>query len=81
MDLITRTTNSFTTGTPGGFLFPGLPVPGNYTITASAGGVATETQVVALTKGNPNATGVDFRLKRTFAAITGIGVQRGQSNT
>ncbi len=76
---ITRTTNSFTTGTPGGFLFPGLPVPGNYTITASADGVATETQVVTLTKENPNVTGVEFRLKSTFAAITGIVYSVGSS--
>ncbi|MGB8857599.1 MAG: carboxypeptidase-like regulatory domain-containing protein, partial [Ilumatobacteraceae bacterium] len=67
----TRTTNSFTTGTPGGYLFPGLPVPGTYTITASAAGVATDTQVVTLDASDQNATGVDFELRSTFATITG----------
>ncbi len=65
----TRTTNSFTAGATGSYLFPSLPVPGKYTVTASAPGYSTQTRVVALQN---NATGIDFQMVSTSATITGI---------
>ncbi len=65
----TRTTNSFTAGTKGGYLFPGLAKGMAYTITASAPGYTTKTLLVDL---RGNATGIDFDLVSTFATVTGM---------
>lgn len=64
----TRTTNSFTAGATGSYLFPNLP-HGTYTITATAPGYSTQTRLVKL---EGNATGIDFDLVSTFATITGV---------
>lgn len=66
----TRTTNSYTAGVTGGYLFPGLTKGVDYTITASAPGFSTQTRVVRALPGN--ATGIDFELVSTFATVTGM---------
>ena len=66
----TRTTNSFTAGTTGGYLFPGLAKGADYTITVTAPGYMTTTKVVRQLTGN--ATGIDFDLVSTFATVTGM---------
>lgn len=63
-----RTTTSLTQGDVGSFDFPQLPVPGIYTITASAPGYVTQSREIRLS----GATSIPpFFLSRTTATLTG----------
>jgi len=66
---VSRNTTSLTAGDTGAFLFPGLDIPGEYTVTASAPGYITQTRLVPTTG---NVTGIDIELVRTTASIAGV---------
>ncbi|QNK81317.1 carboxypeptidase-like regulatory domain-containing protein [Nakamurella sp. PAMC28650] len=65
-----RTATTVTSGPVGTYALPDLPVPGQYTVTVSGTGFASQTQQVALTQGSSAAT-VDISLTRADGTVAG----------
>ncbi|MDQ1395091.1 MAG: hypothetical protein QOG64_350 [Acidimicrobiaceae bacterium] len=64
------TTKTLTAGSVGSFLVSGLPTPGDYTLTFTAPGFASETLPVSLTS-NSFASGVNATLSRSVGRLVG----------
>ena len=67
----TVSTVSQTKGTKGAFTLRGLVTPGNYTLTVTAAGFATQTSTVSLVSAQ-QLTGVRVNLTKSTGAISGV---------
>lgn len=65
-----RTATTVTSGPVGSYQLPDLPTPGDYTVTVSGDGYATQTRSVHLDEGAGSAT-VDVGLTRSDGVVTG----------
>jgi hypothetical protein len=66
----TRTATTVTSGPVGTYALPDLPVPGQYTVTVSGTGYASQTQQVTLAVGSSAAT-VNISLTRADGTVAG----------
>ncbi len=75
---VERTTVSLSSGEVGSWLATDLPVPGEYTVTFSREGYATQALSVALTSGaEADRTGVDVVLRPSQASVRGVVTEQG----
>ncbi len=68
----TLTTVTASTGTVGSYRLANLSVPGTYTITFSRNDLLSQTVVVQLAGGSPNASGVNVSMIASTASMSGI---------
>ncbi|SDO43269.1 Carboxypeptidase regulatory-like domain-containing protein [Nakamurella panacisegetis] len=72
-----RTATTVTSGPVGTYALPDLPVPGDYTVTVTGTGYASQTQQVSLAAGSSSAT-VNVSLTRADGTVTGTVVGDGK---
>ncbi|WP_276942741.1 carboxypeptidase-like regulatory domain-containing protein [Ferrimicrobium acidiphilum] len=71
----TLTTVTASTGKVGSFTIANLSVPGTYTVTFSRPDLLSQTVIVDLSSGTPNATGVNTSMVTNSSSVSGVVTQ------
>jgi len=74
---VTVSTVTASTGQVGSFTLANLPIPGTYTVTFTRSDLESQSELIQLSPGDTNQTGVDVSMVASTASVTGTITQVG----
>lgn len=74
---VTVSTVTASTGQVGSFTIANLPIPGTYTVTFTRSDLESQSELIQLSPGKTNQTGVDVSMVANTATVTGTITQAG----